>query len=53
MIDEHDGKVGTATSILVHYFKSVFESNGLYWSPTNEAEMQQLVEAIVKASKSS
>lgn len=51
-MDKYDGKKGTATDLLVYYMKTLFTASGLNWNDDNEAEITNLVEAIIEASKS-
>lgn len=51
MANKYDGGIGTATSLLSYYMKTAFEAAGLNWSSDNDSEVEQMVEAIINASK--
>jgi hypothetical protein len=51
MANKYDGGIGTATSLLTHYMKTAWEAAGLTWDSDNDSEIQELIEAIVNASK--
>jgi hypothetical protein len=44
-------KIDEATRILAHYMRLAIEAAGLRWDSDNDAEMRQMVEAIVAAAK--
>jgi hypothetical protein len=46
-MSEYDGAIGTVTSLLSHYLKTVFLAAGLNWNSDNDAETKSLIEAIV------
>jgi hypothetical protein len=51
MANQYDGGIGTATHLLIHYMRTAWEAAGLNWDSDNDSEVEQLVEAIVNASK--
>ena len=50
-MSHYDGGQGEATSLLVHYFRTVFDAQGLKWTEDNRAEIAQLVECIISAAQ--
>jgi hypothetical protein len=44
-------KIDEATRILAHYMRLAIEAAGLRWDSDNDAEMRQMVEAIVEAAR--
>jgi hypothetical protein len=45
-MNQYDGQKGTVTSLLQYYFKTAFIKSGLKWDSDNDAEIEQLTDAI-------
>ena len=48
---QYDGGQNEATSLLVHYFRTLFNAQGLQWNDDNTAEISQLVECIISVAQ--
>lgn len=40
-----------AKALLIHYFKTLFEAQGLQWNEDNESEIADIIDAILEATK--